>query len=72
MSNRSDRKLGLYAVVGSWLGGFMTAGVWAIGQPLWYCVGITAVGVLCLPLMAAAVWVTGRDEPKADNSDRNG
>jgi hypothetical protein len=72
MSSRSDRTIGLYAVAGSWLGGFVTAGVWAIGQPLWYCVGITAVGVLCLPLMAAAVWVTKRDEPNAGPSDRSG
>lgn len=70
MSNRSDRKLGLYAVAGSWLGGFVTAGVWATGQPLWYCVGITAVGVLCLPLMAAAVWSTRREEQKTDDPDR--
>lgn len=72
MSSRSDRKLGLYAVAGSWLGGFVTAGVWAVGQPLWYCIGITVVGVLCLPLMAAAVCVTKRDEPNTDNPDRGG
>lgn len=72
MSIRSDRELGLYAVAGSWLGGFVTAGVWAIGQPLWYCVGITAVGVLCLPLMAAAVWVTRRDVTNANKPDQNG
>ena len=50
------KKVSLAAVIVSWIAGFMAPAVWAINQPLWFCVPITVISVACVPLMIWTLW----------------